>query len=600
MKKYLFIALALLGMASCAKDDLNGGNKPQHNGEVEESYIAINLMAADSDTRAQSGDNDYEEGTDAERVVKTAYFFFFDAQGNPFYVNNANSSATQPGTTEQTNHLKLSISEASTPAMPNVSDIKEAVLILETYKGVYPSQIVAVINWVPTAKAYTLEQLHDALVGLRGTDNGFVMSNSVYMDGAGKMVDAVPLTAANIKTSETDAKNTPVEIYVERIAAKVVLTASGKVDGTTNIFDTQKNSSPLDNNSATTSDIDVYVQLHGWELYNDHNTSNLLKNIDSAWGDGDGLGLNWNDRFKFRSYWALSQDKSLLNDEFAWEYSSDEQTANGFKTKYGFAVASDATYTDDTTYTYCGENTGVSTVSIIEDKTVITPYTKNTKVILKGQLMKEDGEAESGYSPLELARWYGTDYAGEEALRIAVANSLKYTLFSSSDGGITFDPIKPADLICVDGNVVGKKAYEVGFQLSTEDGFGENKTWYKYNSTQGYVLFGTADNHESNTTATNNDLKSVQPALLYKTGQTYYIVDIEHFGTKTAAYGVVRNHVYQIDINSIKGYGSPVYTGTGNIVTPEYPEVEDESSYVAARINVLSWKVVKQTVDIVQ
>lgn len=597
MKKYLFIALALLGMASCAKDDLNGGNKPQHNGEVEESYIAINLMAADSGTRAQSGDNDYEEGTDAERVVKTAYFFFFDAQGNPFYVNNANGSATKPGTTEQTNHLSLSISEASTEAMPNVSDIKEAVLILETYKGVYPSQIVAVINWVPTAKAYTLEQLHDALVGLRGTENGFVMSNSVYMDGAGKMVDAVPLTAANIKTSETDAKNTPVEIYVERIAAKVVLTASGKVDGTTNIFDTQKNTTPVVS-AGQSSDIDVYVQLHGWELYNDHNTSNLLKNIDPAWGDGEGLGLNWNDRFKFRSYWALSQDKRVLNDKFAWQYSSDEQTANGFKTKYGFAVASDATYTDDTTYTYCGENTGVSTVSTIDDKTVITPYDKNTKVILKGQLMQSDGNG--GYKSLELARWYGTDYAGEEALRIAVANSLKYTLFSSPDNGISFDPIKPEDLMCVAGSVVGKEAYEVGFQLSSTDDVGEDKTWYKYDSTQGYVLFGTADDHDSNTTATNNDLKSVQPALLYKTGQTYYIVDIEHFGTKTAAYGVVRNHVYQIDINSIKGYGSPVYNGTGNIIDPEYPEVEDESSYVAARINVLSWKIVKQTVDIVQ
>ena len=597
MKKYLFIALALLGMASCAKDDLNGGNKPQHNGEVEESYIAINLMAADSGTRAQSGESDYEEGTDAERVVKTAYFFFFDAQGNPFYVNNANSSATQPGTTEQTNHLKLSISEASTPAMPNVSDIKEAVLILETYKGVYPSQIVAVINWVPTEKTYTLGDLHEALVGLRGTENGFVMSNSVYMDGAGKIVDAVPLTAANIKTTADKAKEAPVEIYVERVAAKVVLTASGKVDGTTNIFDTQKNSSPLDNNSATTSDIDVYVQLHGWELYNDHNTSNLLKNIDSAWGDGEGLGLTWNDRFKFRSYWALSQDKSVLDDEFAWEYSSDEQTANGFKTKYGFAVASDATYTDDTTYTYCGENTGVSTVSIIEDKTVITPYTKNTKVILKGQLMKKIDE--NNYEALELARWYGTDYAGEEALRIAVANSLKYTLFSSSDG-INFDPIKPEDLMCVAGSVVGKEAYEVGFQLSTTDDVGEDKTWYKYDSENDYAILGDSGVPGDNAVEANEYLKSVQPALLYKTGQTYYIVDIEHFGTKTAAYGVVRNHVYQIDINSIKGYGSPVYNGTGNIIDPEYPEVEDESSYVAARINVLSWKIVKQRVDIVQ
>ena len=63
---------------------------------------------------------------------------------------------------------------------------------------------------------------------------------------------------------------------------------------------------------------------------------------------------------------------------------------------------------------------------------------------------------------------------------------------------------------------------------------------------------------------------------------------------------MVRNHVYQIDINSISGYGTPVYVDISNIVTPpDYP-IEDEASYVAARINVLSWKVVKQGVDIVQ
>jgi hypothetical protein len=57
--------------------------------------------------------------------------------------------------------------------------------------------------------------------------------------------------------------------------------------------------------------------------------------------------------------------------------------------------------------------------------------------------------------------------------------------------------------------------------------------------------------------------------------------------------------VYQIDIRSITGYGTPVYIGDSNLENPEYPTV-DEASYVSAKINVLSWKVVKQGVDIVQ
>ena len=79
MKKYLFLAVALLGLASCAKEDLTNGNEPIHNGEIEESYIAINLSASDI-TRAQTG---FDDGTEAEREVIHADFFFFDEAGNP-------------------------------------------------------------------------------------------------------------------------------------------------------------------------------------------------------------------------------------------------------------------------------------------------------------------------------------------------------------------------------------------------------------------------------------------------------------------------------------------------------------------------------------
>ena len=111
---------------------------------------------------------------------------------------------------------------------------------------------------------------------------------------------------------------------------------------------------------------------------------------------------------------------------------------------------------------------------------------------------------------------------------------------------------------------------------------------------------GDAADKAKITAETNAHLKTVEPALLYADGNTYYIVDIEHLGTAGAKFGVVRNHVYQIDIKSIKGYGSPIYNGLSFIVDqPEYP-IEDEASYVAARINVLSWKIVKQGVNVGQ
>ena len=564
MKKYLFIALAALGFAACA-EHIDGPNAPIHNGELEESYIAINLMSADSDTRAAEDSYGYEEGTEAERNINSAYFFFFDENGNPF-----NVTTSAPG--GEKNHLQLTIGATTGKVDPNVSDIKEAVLILNTYKGVYPSQIVAVINWTPTANTYTLEDLHDVVANSLGNDtNGYVMSNSVYMDGAGNMVDAVPLTTANIKTTADAAKSAPIDIYVERTAAKVVLTASGKVENTTNIFTTQKTSSLVGLNN-----VDVYVQLHGWELYNDYSSTSLLKNIDTDW-DPSALGLTWNDIPFFRCYWAQSQNENP-GDSFSWSY--ENPTAKGFQTAYGFGIAAaNDEYATRSTYTYCGENT-------------TTDY--RTKVILKGQLMQKKDE--NNYEPLELARWYGTEYAGNQALRTAVANSLKYILYYKD--GENYVSIKPEDLQCVAGQSVGAEAYEVGFQLSTG---GAEKTWYKYSSEKGYEVFGDTAVTGDNVAKTNEYLETVEPALLYAEGQTYYTVDIKHLGAtgKTAEYGVVRNHVYQIDIESIKGYGSPVFSGDIGFLKPEFP-TEGEASYVAARINVLSWKVVKQGVDIVQ
>ena len=99
MKKYLFIALAVFGLAACAKDDISGGNGPSHNGEVEESYIAISLAASEG-TRAD-GDDGYLDGTEIERKVASAHFFFFK-DGVAFlkifflYSNNQKSSNFAP------------------------------------------------------------------------------------------------------------------------------------------------------------------------------------------------------------------------------------------------------------------------------------------------------------------------------------------------------------------------------------------------------------------------------------------------------------------------------------------------------------------------
>jgi hypothetical protein len=181
-----------------------------------------------------------------------------------------------------------------------------------------------------------------------------------------------------------------------------------------------------------------------------------------------------------------------------------------------------------------------------------------------------------------------TDYVGDVALKTAIANTLKYSIYSGVTSGETteYTSLLPGDLTIVEANEapVGSdiKAFEVFFQLSPE---GLNKDWYEYQD----GTYAPATDDEINTR-----LAQIQPALKYEAGQTYYYTDIKHLGASgsTGEFGVVRNHVYQFNITDINGYGTPVFDKDTDFETPQRPV--DVETYVAAEINILSWRVVGQ------
>jgi hypothetical protein len=283
----------------------------------------------------------------------------------------------------------------------------------------------------------------------------------------------------------------------------------------------------------------LYAQITGFELYNDYQESWLIKRIDPAW---NAIGFAWNDADWCRSYWANSLGTAFANNEFA--HNDDNITLGG--------------------HVYCGENTKRDA----EDR---------TKVIVKAQIQDAAG------IPVEVANWYGNDYNGEDKLRTVVANTIKNTYYYSADA-INYIGIEPADLKCQTKNVTDPKAYEVYSQLSTETGVGTAKNWYVKNGD------GTFTAIEDD--ALNTELAKIQPALVYKGGNTYYYTDIKHLGApgSDTEYGVVRNHVYKVNISDITGYGTPIYDPSMEFITPESPE--DIVSYVAAQIKILSWRVV--------
>ena len=540
MKKSLFIALAAMGFVACAEKAET--NVPVNNGEKEQSYMAV-TFTADDITRADDGE--YAAGTEAERAVKSAYVFFFKENGEAFYVTDGDTS-TNNG---PKNYIEVEL-EKEGEKMDNVSDVNKSVLVLKNYKGEYPAQLVAVLNWTPAQNSYTLENLKTKMTGLGNNADGYVMCNAAYLDNAGKEKYTTDVRIENIVKrtageSEDDAKTramaTPVVVHVERVAAKVEFAA--KQNGKFHVGEV--NSTP------------VYAQITGYELYNDYEESWLMKRIDPTWTAAN-IGFNWNDANWYRSYWAKSIAKSFENNSFSWDYNNEAEKFNSTE------FAGDATLP-----LYCCENT----------REWSEANDVRTKVIVKARLVDANDNA------VELVNWYGKYYVGEETVKSVVANTLANNYYYSTDGQ-NFTGIEGADIECTMRNVVDVKAFEVFFQLSDA---GEAKTWYEYKDGNYSVI--ALD-------VLNERLAAVEPALVYNDGMTYYYTNIKHLGATdtTAEFGVVRNHLYRVNVTDIVGYGTPVYNGSTGFLTPEKPV--DVSTYVAAQINILSWRIVDEDYEL--
>lgn len=119
----------------------------------------------------------------------------------------------------------------------------------------------------------------------------------------------------------------------------------------------------------------------------------------------------------------------------------------------------------------------------------------------------------------------------------------------------------------------------------------ETKTYYKNDGTEATPIWKTISATVANTAL------GTETAQVRKNGMTYYYMPISHLGSDNtiAKYGIVRNHLYDINVTDMSGFGSPVNDPT-EIIIPTVP-VENKS-YVAAKINVLQWRVVSQDVKL--
>lgn len=553
--KLLSIALATAALGACSSDDVTGTDSK---GEGSTSYVAVNLQSTQAtptsakhreDYQQPDADNLYEDGTEDEGKISDVRFYLFTQTGQPYEVNTTNYNYID-ATAKNTNKDDHS---------QTIEDKSDVVLVIDGKTKTAPYYMVAVVNnsslseKLPDNTSLTLTQVK-ALVTKAGntTDNkAFVMTNSAYYDNANPMCETN--VTSYIRATKEEAENNPAEIYVERISSKVTVSATEGV-----LTDSKVKVGTIQAADGTTKD--VYAKVLGWGLADENGKANVLKSLPTPstnFTNADLGGVVWTSADYHRSFWEITP--SIVADADANNYNpSVNHTFNDYKTALGTCL-------------YTLPNTPTA---------VITDANNNdlTKVLVAAQLVDEDGNA------LEIARYIGGEYIGETAVLTAVASRYenKYYKKNADDSYTSLEPTD-YDLVEYKGATATVKDYEVVAEVLN------TVTPYKKDANGDFVVTTAAD--------VNADLAAF-PVQFRTSGYAYYYTPIRHLSPKADTkgyYGVVRNHAYRVSITGIAGFGTPVFN-PDNVIDPQVPE--DKNTYLAARINVLSWRVVKSDVNL--
>ena len=545
---FLVGTLACTLFAACSNEENSAINSGQEEGQL--SYVAVNIVNANpTGSRVEGGE--YENGEGPENAITKARFYLFNASGNPYTVTTNGA----PGTVAATNYVDITTLEDQGKDEPNVESIKKGVLVFKGTTTELPTSIVAVLNPPATLTgSKSLSDLQTAIADYSSTTS-FVMSNSVYAS-EGTEVVATDIVG-KVAQSQPDAEANPVDIYVERVLAKVRVSFSNP--DKENQYKVSEDGEPA-----------VYAKILGWAVTRTADKSNLLKDIDPAWDDMT-LGFTWNDEPFHRSYWATTSTTVTLEKKSQDEIINDQKPT----TPEGA--------TNISVRRYCQEN---------------TKKDEHTEVVVVAQLVNEEGK------PNPIYKYFGEEHDSEKDILTLIANKYNNVYYTRTGGTslpeegteYEYESFITPDNIHFEATTpeTGGEDYEAIAQL--DDDALNGVTIYienpEYNGeNEKYIELTNAE-------ATINKELAKNPAQIAKEGYVYYYTPIKHLGTTTGStgeYGVVRNHIYDVTITDIKGYGTPIFDPDKDIDTT-HPS--NEEVYIAARINVLSWRVVSSDVTL--
>lgn len=556
-------------LGSCSSsDDLNGGGNNTGSNQSGDGYVAftINMPSqSGSSSRAFDSSNDqFKDGLANEYAVKDATLLLFDGADE----NSATFVAAYKLSTEPWKKLAPSDDNITTQSRKIVQKVTKSInkakaLVILNKNGIFTvddtdnSLTIDGTKFTGTFKNF-LEKA-DATKDKDFTKEGFYMANAPLASSNGG--STAPATGTKVTTltdlkdkiydSELAAKTgDPAEVYVERGVAKVTLQK-----GTVNKAD-----------NGTTDK--VSFEVTGWAIDNYNPTTYLVRSTD-----GFNSWMNYaNENVTAKPYRFVGHTEvapGLYRTYFAKDvnYDTDASTvlkrATVFKNTYG-----------DENPRYCFENTFNVEKQRENQTTLATIKAKlngGTSFYILG------GDQTTLYTEDDLKTLVAGKFITEEDTWLKTNGKAGETI-TTTDITVTLDKTNPTAVIVTDIKVADSKLTDP-------------------------------------TTVTYPALDNVKAAIgtitYYQNGESYYTVRIKHFGdeltpwakgqlgvsegkiypdgTKTAEnnwlgrYGVLRNNWYDITVEGVKGLGSPIRP---TLTTTTDDELE---SYIAVRINVLSW-----------
>lgn len=542
---------ATLSLGSCSSDSPDmGGNETPDTPKGDQMYMKVRIgMPKDNGTRA-GNDGGLVNGSADEQAVQTLGFKFYHGDGTFYGYGESYGPVTV--TPQRTNEA------TTTNEVEAVADAVIAVKVGENTDK--PKYVVAYVNmsdWkqasepnINDVSATTNELGITAFVEVEGKQKEkffFAMTSSNYASDGYQTEVPEDKFKDDAETAKGD--DNPVNIFVERIAAKV------KVEQAINL--------PSD---ITVGDYSLHFNIDGYTLGGLNTSSYQIKNIDNAWTDTD-LWNGWEGTN--RCFWAK---------DFNYTY-SEPTTSLSFKNFTG-GVNNNAPV-------YCHENT------FDKQQANVNPYKVQPFLYVMGHYTVQDKD--NNAIKTNLYQYAGTLYVETEMVNILqnLVGTVVYKKEGTGDQTKYIGQSLAGKVNIVSNGTVNGVKLQLNNDASLTDLFikGDNGTYPE----------ATVDNVNQALGSKSVDVIGFMYDTTKQGNLAYYPVLIQHLAydsddktNNVGEYGIVRNHIYEITINKIEKLGIGVFNPGEDIIPEPAPNIK----YLAAKIRILSWKVVKQSVDL--